>query len=147
MLWHVYAHAFVINVLRPGIRLISLADLVSTIEAWADEIEWERLEAEYPRLIRALAAIDGLVPWSARIREKLRVGASVPLGVRPISSSTAWQCALSKDVWWPPRWWFDVRYGIDGPAPRLWHRFAIHPASVAIVAGQTARRRLFKHTS
>ena len=48
MLWHVYAHAFVINTLRPGaIRLLSIADLVQATEAWIDEIDWPRLRRQY----------------------------------------------------------------------------------------------------
>ena len=48
MLWHVYAHAFVILPLRPGaIRLLSVADLTHATEAWIDQIDWARLKAQY----------------------------------------------------------------------------------------------------
>src|SRR5215203_2709513 len=54
MLWHVYAHAFVINTLRPGaIRLLSVADLVHATEAWIDQINWDLLRRRYARLPRA----------------------------------------------------------------------------------------------
>ena len=54
MLWHVYANAFVINTLRPGaIRLLSVADLVHTTEAWIDRIDWAQFRREYGRLLRA----------------------------------------------------------------------------------------------
>ena len=88
MLWHVYAHAFVINTLRPGaIRLLSVADLAHATEAWIDLIDWELLWRQYPRLPRALHVLNDLVPWSPHVAEVLReqVGARPPPSV-PIRS-------------------------------------------------------------
>ena len=74
MLWHVYAHAFVINTLRPGaIRLLSVADLVHATEAWIDRIDWARLRRQYGRLLRALHVLHDLVPWSPHVAEVLLV--------------------------------------------------------------------------
>jgi hypothetical protein len=148
MLWHVYAHAFVINVLRPGIRLISIADLVSLTEAWTAELDWERVEHEYGRAFRALLRIHQLTPWSPRVLEKLGGdGSTGAARVRPIASSVEWRGALTADVWWPPEWWFGMRYGSGSRITRLWHRAVAHPACVMIVAGQTTRRRLMKKLS
>ena len=73
MLWHVYAHAFVINTLRPGaIRLLSVADIVHTAEAWIDRIDWTLLRRQYGRLSRALHVLHDLVPWSPHVAEVLR---------------------------------------------------------------------------
>src|SRR4030095_9472511 len=55
MLWHVYAHAFVINTLSPGaIRLLSVADLVHATEAWIDRIDWNLFARNHGRVSRAL---------------------------------------------------------------------------------------------
>ena len=49
MLWHVYAHAFVILTLRPGaMRLISVADLVHATEAWINQIDWRATQGTVP---------------------------------------------------------------------------------------------------
>ena len=88
MLWHVYAHAFVINTLHPGtIRLLSVADLVHATEAWIDRIDWAQLRRQYARLPRALHVLHDLVPWSPHVAEVLReqVSARPPPSV-PIRS-------------------------------------------------------------
>ena len=142
MLWHVYAHAFVINVLRPGIRLISIADIMAVVETWADLLDWDRLRRTYPRLVRGLPRIGQIVPWSPRVERWLGPTRSrEPVSARGISSSTGWRDALSSRIWWPDGWWFDVRYGADAAPRRLWHRLVTHPASVALAAADTARRR------
>jgi hypothetical protein len=142
MLWHIYAHAFVINVLRPGIRLISIADLIAATETWVERIDWDRLRSAYPRLIRALPRIGQIVPWSARVERE--VGAAARRGAvtaRGVSSAVRWHAALSPRIWWPPEWWLDVRYGVDGGARRMWTRLVTHPACVMLAAADTARRR------
>ena len=94
MLWHVYAHAFVINTLRPGaIRLLSVADLAHATEAWIDQIDWARLRRRYGRLLRALHVLHDLVPWSPHVAEVLREQVERPAtAVRayPIDSAPDW---------------------------------------------------------
>ena len=88
MLWHVYAHAFVINTLRPGaIRLLSVADLVHATEAWIDRIDWERLRRKYGgRLLRALHVLHDLVPWSPHVAEVSARTGGAPRHRRPCLS-------------------------------------------------------------
>jgi hypothetical protein len=134
MLWHVYAHAFAIDVLRPDVRLISVADLVAAMDAWVDVLDWDRLQRKYPRLVRALPHIGQIAPWSLRVEQHV--------GSRPRRVVTAygtlsprlWRNALSPRIWWPLPWWFDVRYGIDSPVRRFWHRVIIHPVIVVLSA-------------
>lgn len=146
MLWHVYAHAFVINTLCPGARLISIADLVHATEAWADLLDWDALRRRYGRLVRALPLVEQLTPWSARVHEAVPVRTRRPVsGMLPVSSSVHWSGALSRDALWPPEWWFRMRYGIDGPGRWIWYRFAGHPLRVAVAAAGTVRRRVSKH--
>jgi hypothetical protein len=134
ILWHVYAHAFAIDVLRPDVRLISVADLVAAMEAWVDVLDWDRLQRKYPRLVRALPHIGQIAPWSLVVEQHV--------GSRPRHAVTAygtlsprlWRNALSPRIWWPLPWWFDVRYGVDGPVRRFWHRVITHPATVVLSA-------------
>ncbi len=154
MLWHVYAHAFAINVLRPEVRLISIADLVNAVEGWADTLDWDRLQRRHGRLFRALPLLHHLTPWSPNVVAKLggraadvhspfRPGVcNAPFGLGPLTSSVTWTGALKADVWWPPEWSFRVRYGIDSPGSWLWYRFASHPARLLLAAANTARTRL-----
>ena len=146
MLWHVYAHAFVINTLRPGaIRLLSLADLAHVTEAWIDRIDWERVKRQYPRLRRALLVLDDLVPWSPRVAALLREQMGHPAAggrAHPIASDPEWSVRLIPDVLWPPEWWFRMRYGITTWPRWMWFRAAGHPARVALSVGGAVMTRL-----
>ncbi len=146
MLWHVYAHAFVINTLRPGaIRLLSVADLVHATEAWIDRIDWARLRREHGRLLRALHVLHDLVPWSPHVAEVLREQVERPAtAVRayPIDSDPYWSAALIPVVLWPPEWWFRMRYGITAWPRWVWFRGVGHPAHLALSAGRAVMTRL-----
>ena len=146
MLWHVYAHAFVTLTLRPGaIRLLSIADLVHATEAWIDQVDWARLKAQYPRLLRALHVVDDLVPWSPHALEVLREQMPRPATVvrpYPIASDIYWSARLLPDVLWPPEWWFRMRYGITTWPRWAWFRAVGHPAHLALPAGRAVMRRL-----
>ena len=146
MLWHVYAHAFVIYTLRPGaIRLLSVADLVHATEAWIDRIDWTRLRRQYGRLARALHVLHDLVPWSPRVAEVLRGQVERPATVvraYPIDSNPSWSAALIPDVLWPPEWWFRMRYGITTWPRWVWFRGVGHPARLAVSATRAVMTRL-----
>jgi hypothetical protein len=144
MLWHVYAHAFAIDVLRPASRLLSVADLVSLVEAWADRLDWDRIARDYGRSLRALPLVDNLTPWSDRVRRAVGPVRARPRVIQPIALSTTWRSALRRDVLWPQEFWFRMRYGIDGPQRWIWYRFAGHPARVALASWRTAATRLAK---
>ena len=142
MLWHVYAHAFVINTLRPGsIRLLSVADLAHATEAWIDQIDWVRLRRQYGgRLLGSLHVLHDLVPWSPRVAQVLREQMARPsTAVRayPIDSDPDWS-----PVFWPPEWWFRMRYGITTWPRWVWFRAVGHPARLALSAGRAITTRL-----
>ena len=146
MLWHLYAHAFVINTLSPGIPLISIADLIHSTEAWVDLLDWDALRRRYGRMVRALALVHHLTPWSARVAETLRVQTSRPVSsVRSVSASLHWSAIASRDVLWPGEWWFRMRYGVDVPWRWLWYRGAGHPLRVGMSAVGTVSRRISSH--
>ena len=149
MLWHVYAHAFVINTLRPGaIRLLSVADLAHATEAWIDHIDWVRLRKQYGgRLLGSLHVLHDLVPWSPRVAEVLGEQMARPsTAVRacPIDSNPDWSPALIPVVFWPPEWWFRMRYGITTWPRWMWFRAVGHPARLALSAGRAIMTRLPK---
>jgi len=142
MLWHVYAHAFVINIFCRGIRLISVADLVHVTEAWLDVLDWDDIDRRYRRMLRALPLVHQLTPWSRPARERLWSGRfAAPGAVRPMAAPTEWWGALHHDVLWPPTWWFGMRYGVQGPLEWMWYRFVGHPARLAAAATMAVMRR------
>jgi hypothetical protein len=143
MLWHVYAHAFVTNPLRPGeIRLLSVADLVHATEAWIDRIDWERLRRKYGQLLGALHVLDDLVPWSPHVADVLNRPVTRPataVRTKPIDSDLDWSAQVIRDVLWLPEWWFRMRYGVTTRARWLWFRAAGHPIRLALAAGRVLR--------
>lgn len=143
MLWHVYAHAFDRSRVPAGLRLISVADLVHAVEVWVDELDWEFLRRRHGRLVRALAHVSLLVPWSDRVAERLKrqttTRVSNVIG-RAVSTSPHWSSLRARDVCWPPDWWFRMRYGVDGPMSWLWYRVIGHPAAVLTAGAATATR-------
>jgi len=147
MLWHVHAHAFVINTLRPGaIRLLSVSDLVHATEAWIDRIDWAQLQRQDGgRLLRALQVLQDLVPWSPHVAAVLSEQAgrpATPVRAYPIDSDPDWSMALVPDVFWPPEWWFRMRYGITTWSRWVWFRGVGHPARLVISAGRAVMTRL-----
>jgi hypothetical protein len=145
MLWHVYVHAFVNNTLRPGaVRLLSVADLVHAAEARIDHLDWERLQREYPRLLRALSVLHDLAPWSPHVAEVLRRHVERPAAaVRayPIDSDPEWSVAAIPVLLWPPEWWFRMRYGITTWPRWLWFRVVGHPTRLVLSAGRAVTTR------
>jgi len=146
MLWHVYAHAFVINTLRPGaIRLVSVADLAHATEAWIDQIDWARFRREYFRLLLALRVLHDLVPWSPHVAEVLREQVerrTASVRASPIASDPDWSVALIPHVLWAPEWWFRMRYGITTWPRWVWFRVVGHPVRLALSAGRAVMSRL-----
>ena len=146
MLWHVYAHAFVTNPLRPGaVRLVSVADLAHATEMWIDQIDWTRLRRQNGRLLRALHVLHDLVPWSPHVADMLHEQAERPttaIRAYPIDSDLVWSTGLIPNVVWPPEWWFRMRYGITTWPRSFWFRAVGHPAHLALSAGRPVISRL-----
>ena len=154
-LWHVYAHAFAINITRPAIRLISVADLVTLTEAWVEEIDWELVRRRYGPVWHGLPFLHHLTPWSPRVLEKLQWDVSrTPDGVRPIAPRLLLSVGACRDVMWPPEWWLGVRYGIRRGPHRVWCRLVAHPIRLMAAAvqwtgrlrNQTARAKKFERS-
>jgi hypothetical protein len=143
LLWHVYAHAFAINVTRPAVRLISIADLSFVTERFVDAIDWERVRRRYPRLWHALPLLHHVAPWPRRILETLGWDpGDAPRCIPPAPARLEWSWRPCRDILWPPDWWLRVRYGIRGPAHRLWCRCAGHPAALLGSGVKSATRRI-----
>ena len=146
MLWHVYAHAFVINTLRPGaIRLLSVADLVHATEAWIDRVDWAALRRRYPRLMGALSVLPGLVPWSESAAAALKsAGAptSAAIAAQPMDGDIEFSPALVPGILWPGEWWFRMRYGVSGLRSWIWYRTGGHPGRLALAAARAVAARI-----
>jgi len=105
MLRHIYQHAFRAHVLDNKLCLMWVADLISAVEQWVNDLDWSALRRQDPELVYLLALLNDLTPWSSAVLEKIQPeihAHSVSVGGfdwRKIS---------------PPDWWLVLQYGTKG---------------------------------
>lgn len=141
MLWHLYQHGFHAPLTYDPFKLISAADIISFVETRLDEIEWNRIQSEYPHLLAALPHFHHLTPWNDAVREQLGFcEENTPSGAG--ASFTGWprrKLAAQKgrtvrlilrDTFLPPEWWLRIYYAPKGRLDRLYVLLIEHPKHV-----------------
>ncbi len=135
-LWHIYRHAAGPPLLTIPFKLIYAADMISLVEKYADQIDWEQLRRKYPQVLRILPLLHFFSPWSPEIL--LRFGWNLPaasegFGVefggwprRPLRPDTL------RDTFAPPEGWLRLFYGVGLGAPLAyhWYKWVRHPFHV-----------------
>jgi hypothetical protein len=142
MLWHIYRHAFAYPLLVEPIRLIWVADFMSTVEKHIDEIDWQKVKVEYLPVWNILPLFHHLTPWTPKVLQKLAIdGTEKPSGVGQVfqgwpRSSLAVQRKKGIerfliDTFWPSDWWLSLYYGIQRRTPAWWWtRLIRHPLHI-----------------
>ncbi|MCI5211639.1 MAG: hypothetical protein D3910_23310 [Candidatus Electrothrix sp. ATG2] len=122
-LWYVYLHGFQAPLTYEPFRLIHVADLVTLIEKFHDQINWQAAKEERQPLINALFCLHHLTPWCKQTLEQLELlhipdrprQAGLPFNGWPLRKikKTHWTKlpSLAKETLWPSRWWMQVYYG------------------------------------
>ncbi len=138
MLWHLCYH--IANIAVP-FSLIWLADIVGFAERFAAEINWQRVEQKYPRILNILS----LVHWMTPLSENLRQTAPLKIGRVPQDIGQEFQGwprrslarqrekgypRILHDTFFPPEWWLGLYYGISSPQSFFWHRWVRHPLHI-----------------
>ncbi len=153
-LWHIYRHSFGFPLISEPMRLIWVADFVSVVEKYLEQIDWPDLQRCYPQLWNILPLFHSLTPWSERVQERLQLELDpVPQGAGelfqgwPVSSlavqraSKGWFGTL-RDTFWPSAWWLRLYYGLDGRGTAWWwHRTLRHPLHILSWVGRWMRDR------
>ena len=146
MLWHVYAHAFAIDVTEPG----DAPDFGRRSDSRRQTLgPGHRLGSPRGGLPASVARA-GRTGCPDTMVERRAATASVVRrtsldGVGPLDPHHSWRQAFRKEVLWPTDWWFRIRYGVDGPAAWLWYRTAGHPLRLALAAADGIARRVRPH--
>jgi hypothetical protein len=153
MLWHIYRHACGPPLLLTRLRLVHMADIVSLVEKFAEQIDWDKLKRQYPQVYNVLPSLHFLTPWSAETLNKLPF--EIPaepgdVGLEfqgwPRSSlvgrhqEVRWE--VLKDTLFPPEWWLRLFYGVGGKSSWLWNRWVRHPLHVLEWMGHYAKKSL-----
>ena len=146
MLWHVYAHAFVINTLHPGAMRLRLARRSRARHRGMDRSD--RLgSGSGDDTAACCERCTCSTIWCRGRRTSRRCCANrwqrpvTAVQAHPIDLDPDWSVGLIPVVLWPPEWWFRMRYGITAWLPWVWFRVVGHPARLALSAGQAVMTR------
>lgn len=112
---HIYRHTFLLHWYYEWPRLIGVADLVSMVEAWADDLDWDRLRRLSPAAYRILPLLDQFTPWSSKTQGILGVrrqrwddiGETLmhwPLSLVGAHADLGWGQTLQERLFPPPLW-------------------------------------------
>ncbi len=119
MLAHTYSH--MVGAPFQSFRLIWIADMISLVERFGDEIDWEHL----PSCIHnVLAAINWLTPFKMPRSERVLITAPSlpyqkaaqlhgwPFSVTPAQNDAEYKRNIPK-AFFPSAWWLRVYYGLS----------------------------------
>jgi hypothetical protein len=157
MLNHIYQH---MRLIFNPLRLISIADMVSLAEGYANEIDWPRVN---PRVLNALALCHWLTPLSEELVKTASLNIDRPpqgIGQEfqgwPRSSLAAQRhegyWGILRDSFFPTEWWLRFYYGLpSGPSTKLridptfwWGRVMRHPLHILGWIGHYVLNRIAK---
>ena len=142
MLWHIYRHSFARPLIEQPIRLIWVADFVTLVEKYVDEIDWDKVKRCYPAVINVLPLFHFLTPWSDKVLETLDIPIEPPpkgigqtfQGWPKSSLATQREKGLVKflaDTFQPSEWWTRLYYGLDRQSfDWWWTRLLGHPLHI-----------------
>ncbi|MCP4539161.1 MAG: nucleotidyltransferase family protein [Chloroflexi bacterium] len=129
-------------------RLIWVADVVSLTERFASEIDWKRVQRQYPVVLDMLSLFHFMTPLSDELlnRAGVKIGPS-PQGIG--IEYQGWPCPqeerrrswrrILRDTLFPSEWWLRLRYKLGSHRPLFWYRWVRHPF---YILGQAARATL-----
>ncbi len=117
------------------VRLLGLVDLLRYAAIFHDRIDWERLHAEHPWVVNALACVHLVTPLPpALARFAPPAGAAALAGtgeiIRPLRAVLTPRqpvTAMVRELLDPPAWWLHAYYGIPPDAPLAGARLVRHP--------------------
>jgi len=142
MLWHIYRHSFAPPLIGQSIRLVWVADFVSLVEKYVEEIDWEKLKYNHPQVWFVLPAFHALTPWSDKVLNTLNMdieptpkGAGQTFQGWPRSSLAVQRKKGVRrflgDTFWPSEWWMQLYYGLNRRSPGWWWtRLIRHPLHI-----------------
>jgi hypothetical protein len=116
------------------VRLISLVDLLRYARTFHAEIEWSRVEAEFPFVLNALGCVHALVPLTAELARHAAPQWWKPADagetMRPLRwiAREASGLAIARELFVAPMWWMHAYYNIQPGRSLRFARVVRHPA-------------------
>jgi hypothetical protein len=141
MMWHLCRHAVGHTSVFDSIRLIWVADVVGFAERFVEQIDWARIERDFPVARNVLAIFGTVAPLSAALRRKARLpsldraGFDLDFHGWPRSSLAAQReekgfARIVWDTFRPPEGWLRLHHGLSPAAPLFWYRWVRHPLHI-----------------
>ena len=127
------------------LKLIWCVDIVFYASHFADEIDWQQLGKNYPKVINALRLVDYIIPLPANLRPH------VPENIRPMPAGTGvsilpLSTILHKplkerltDLLYPSNWWLRLYYGVSPDNSLFLTRWLRHPWQVVVWVSRRLR--------
>lgn len=140
-LYYVYLHGFQAPLTYEPYQLKHVADIVTLVETFLDELDWSTIQNEMPKLCNSISRFHFLTPWSDDVLKRLHFAVQPqPKGIGkafngwPLRKLKASRLAelpqLAADTLCPPQWWLQLYYGhLQGYG--YWRiRFFIYPRTL-----------------
>jgi hypothetical protein len=152
MLWHLCHH--IVNIAHP-FRLIWVADIAGFAEHFAAEIDWQRVNHDYPRILNILSLFDAMTPLSESLRQRALIKTGrAPEGIGeefqgwPRHAVARWRMKgyrqFLDDTFRPSDWWLRLYYGVGTHRSLFWQRWVQHPLHIlGFAARHFLKSRIF----
>ena len=121
-----------------NIRLIGVTDIVEYASRYFEEIDWQRIQSEFPFLINVFRCLHPLIFLPQNLatlapppRKALKDVGRGMLPLRDIfSRQNSWK-KIFRQLFQPPEWWLHIFYGVAPDKTLLWVKLIGHPFRVA----------------
>lgn len=134
MLRHLCLHTFTRT---ETVRLIGVSDMLRYARHFFDDIDWDRIQREYPFIVNAFRCLYPLVGLPECLRElappPARRMSGVGKGMMPLQETMRRQKGLLdklKLLFWPSQWWTHVFYNVSPEGSLFFTRIVRHPLLV-----------------
>ena len=118
------------------LKLIWCVDIVFYASHFANEIDWQELEKNYPKVLNALRLVDFFIPLPANVRVHIKenkgpMPAGTGISILPLSTILRKPVKQRiSDLLYPSNWWLRLYYGISPDDSLFLTRWIRHPLQV-----------------
>lgn len=118
------------------LKLIWCVDIVFYASHFANEIDWQELEKNYPKVLNALRLVDFIIPLPANVRVHIKenkgpMPAGTGISILPLSTILRKPVKQRiSDLLYPSNWWLRLYYGIPPDDSLFLTRWIRHPLQV-----------------
>lgn len=140
-LQYLYLHGLRAPLSYEPFRFVHIADIISLVEKYYEQIDWNAAQAEFSLLHTILSRLHFVTPWS----DKILNGLDLDIKRTPSNPGipySGWPLLKLKDVpatqlpllvretLYPPQWWAQIYYGQLGGTGYLKVRLFEHPRAI-----------------